>query len=93
MSLEEKMLWILKLAFQINPPKIKDIGERKTAVFVNYSPHCNLFSVYIFKGGWKSEGVPDEKYEVYTDEVDKASKTLDKVIKRLETIERSEKNV
>lgn len=42
MSVKEKILRIMALALEINQPDIPNIGEKKTAVFVDWSPHCNL---------------------------------------------------
>ena len=47
MTIKEKILKIVSLALEINPPEIKDIGQKTTAVFVDYSPHCSWFQVRI----------------------------------------------
>lgn len=82
-----KMLEVLRLALEINPPEIKDIGKKKTAVFVEWLPHISALDVRIFKSGWTKDNECDEMYTVYT-EREEASKELGNIIKRLHDIKR-----
>ena len=77
-----KILDIMRLALEINPPTINNIGEKKTAVFVWWSPQCSQLNVMIYDGGWKKDVTADEDYNVYTD-YDDAEEKLDNIIKRL----------
>lgn len=77
-----KMLEVLRLALEINPPEIKAIGKKKTAVFVEWSPHVSSLDVRIFKNGWTENNEYDEMYTVYAD-WEEASEELDKIISRL----------
>jgi hypothetical protein len=81
-TISSKILDIMRLALEINPPTIKDIGEKKTAVFVWWSPQCPQLNVMIHDGGWKKDVNADEDYSVYTD-CDDAEEKLDNIIKRL----------
>jgi len=80
-----KILDIMRLALDINPPTIEDIGEKKTAVFVWWSPQCPQLNVMIHEGGWKTDVKANEDYTVYTYQ-DNADKELDSIIKRLHDI-------
>lgn len=91
MNVKEKMLKIFELALDINDPVIDDIGKIKTAIFVEWSPHCNRLSVHIHEGGWKP-GLDWEELDCYTDEEDSAE-NLDAIIERLEQIKEGERNV
>ena len=77
-----KMLEVLRLALEINPPTVENIGEKKTAVFVWWSPQCPGLNVMIHEGGWKEDVTASEDYTVYTDS-DGAEEKLDNIIKRL----------
>lgn len=85
MTIKEKILKIMSLALEINPPEIDHIGENKTALFVRWFPHCNGFEIDIHYGGWRRYVLPDEKIDIYTDRED-SSENLDKIIERLENI-------
>lgn len=87
-TVEEKILKIMSLALEINPPEIKHIGQNTTAVFVNWSPHCNSLSGEIYLNGWKTGAEPDERFSVYTYHED-ANKQLDEIITKLESIKES----
>lgn len=80
-----KILDIMWLALEINPPTIHNIGEKKTAVFVWWSPHCPQLTVTIHDGAWKENVTADENYTIYTD-YDDAEEKLDNIIKRLHDI-------
>lgn len=84
MSTKEKILRILELALEINPPEIDKIGTVKTAIFVNWSPHCNYLTVRIYEMGWY-RGADSVEREVWTDSED-ADKKLDSIITELEEI-------
>lgn len=84
-TISSKILDIMRLALEINPPTINNIGEKKTAVFVWWSPHCPKLSVMIHDGGWKEDVTAEENYNVYTD-YDDAEEKLDNIIKRLHEI-------
>lgn len=77
-----KILEIMRLALEINPPTVDCIGEKKTAVFVWWSPQCTNLNVMIHEGGWKKDFEANEDYTVYTDQ-DDAEEKLDNIIKRL----------
>lgn len=85
MTIKEKILKIMSLALEINPPEIKNIGKKRTAVFVNWMPHCNTIDLTIFKNGWKRKNNNKEYKCVYTDLGD-ADEQLDVFIERLEEI-------
>ena len=84
-TISSKILDIMRLALEINPPTINNIGEKKTAVFIWWSPHCPQLDVTIHDGGWKEDVTADEKYTVYTD-YDDAEEKLENIIKRLHDI-------
>lgn len=87
MSVKEKILRILELALDINPPEIEDIGVKKTAVFVRWSPHCTLLEIDIHYGGWAKGKSKDEQIEVYTaPEISGHGNSIDYAIRRLEDI-------
>ena len=94
MTVKEKMLRIMELALEINDPEVQDIGEQKTAVFINWSPHCSSFQVDIHTGGWKPHSSPDIKFESYTcEENESLGDSLDDAIKALEEIKERESDV
>lgn len=84
-----KMLEVLRLALEINPPEVKGIGKKKTAVFVEWMPHVSSLDVRIFKNGWTDNNEYDEMYTVYAD-WEEASEELDKIIARLYEIKEEE---
>jgi hypothetical protein len=84
-TISSKILEIMRLALEINPATIDCIGEKKTAVFVWWSPQCPQLEVTIHDGGWKEDVTADEKYTVYTYD-DDAEEKLDNIIKRLNEI-------
>lgn len=67
--MKDKIMKVLELALEINPPEKPNIGEKRTAVFVNWAPHVNQLSVRIYKGGWTENGKVDI-YDAYTDDDD-----------------------
>lgn len=81
-TISSKILDIMRLALEINPPTLEDIGEKKTAVFVWWSPQCPKLNVMIHEGGWKKDVEANEDYTVYTDQ-DDAEEKLDNIIKML----------
>lgn len=85
MTIKEKILKIMSLALEINPPEVEDIGCKRTAVFVNWSPHCNRLDVDIQYGCWKRNVPPDKCVYLYTNRED-AHKKLDELIANLEII-------
>lgn len=80
-----KILEIMRLALDINPPTIEDIGGKKTAVFVWWSPQCPQINVMIHEDGWQRDAEANEDYTIYTYQ-DDADKKLDNIIKRLQDI-------
>ena len=94
MSIKEKMLRILALALEINNPEVDAIGKKKTAVFVEWYPHCNCYEIMIHSGGWVEDVIGEEDIRAYTDR-DNADETLDAIISHLESIlaEEGEQNV
>ena len=85
MTITEKILKIMSLALEINPPEIKNIGEKTTAVFVNWSSHCNLIDIEIHLNGWKFNKNCDDDFRVYCYQKE-ADGDLDAIIARLESI-------
>ena len=94
MSVKEKILKIMALCLEINPPEINEIGQKKTAVFFRWSPHCNVLSFAIHSGGWVSMTDPDIQYDLYLKTKNRKSinKELNKIIKKLEAILEGEQN-
>lgn len=89
MTIKEKIMKIMSLALEINPPEIKDIGKKKTAVFVNWLPHCNYLEIRVYLNGWDCHKDYDEYFDVFLHRKD-ADDKLDEIIKRLEEINESE---
>lgn len=86
MTIKEKILKIMALALEIDPPEISEIGVKRTAVFVTWSPHCNLLSVSIYYKGWGCEAENcDEEYVVFCD-YENADQELDEILDRLKRI-------
>lgn len=87
MTIKEKVLKIMSLALEINPPEIEGIGKERVAVFVTWSPHCNNLSVEIYPHGWSEDAslLPKDRFIIYLLHED-ASEFLDKIISRLESI-------
>lgn len=87
MTIKEKVLKIMSLALEINPPEIKGIGKKRTAVFVNYAPNCNSLTVEIYPHGW-SKYIPlrpQNRSTVYLFRKN-ASGILDRIISGLEDL-------
>lgn len=85
MTIKEKIIKIISLALEINPPEIERIGKKRTAVFVEWSPHCNVLSGSIHYGGYRWGSSPDERIYVYCDK-ETSFKELDEIILKLESI-------
>ncbi len=85
MTIKEKIMKIVSLALEINSPEIPDIGQNMTAVFFDWSSHCNVFDVKVFFNGWKVGDHPDKLFKVYSD-CEQSSDQLDEVISYLEYI-------
>ena len=91
-EIKGKILEVMSLSLDINPPEIRSIGMKKTAVFVEYSPHCSLIRVNIFYGGWSPMADYDKSFEVNGyNEI--ASTQLDEVIEYLTAIKEAESDV
>lgn len=90
MNVKEKILKIMALCLEINPPEIDCIGKKKTAVFFEWSPHCNHLGIYGYLSGWKKQAEKDFVFQVYTD---REPERLDEIIKFLEGILEGEKYV
>lgn len=84
-TVKGKILKVISLSLEINPPETENIGNLTTAVFVNWSPHCNVLDVSIYFDGWKSDTNPDKRFSVYTNS-EEASERLDRIITFLESI-------
>lgn len=96
MTIKEKVLRIMELALAINPPELVKIGKKKTAVFVDWSPHCNVINIRIHKGGWNKGVSSDRDITCYTcPEYEHFDTPMDKAIEVLESIldEEREQNV
>lgn len=87
MTIKEKIMKIVSLALDINSPEIPEIGKKMTAVFFDWSPHCNSFSVSIFSNGWKNADFPDKYFHLYLCK-EQSSEQLDEVILCLEALKR-----
>lgn len=87
MTIKEKILKIMSLALEINPPEVEDIGQKRTAVFVRWSPHVNVLGIEIYYGGWGDNAIPDENVDLYTSWED-AHEKLDEIIEMLEAIKK-----
>lgn len=85
MDVKEKILKIMALCLEINPPEIKDIGQKKTAVFFHWSPNCNVLQVYIHPDGWNPREYWSWERELYLNVWHEPEK-LDGIIKVLEEI-------
>lgn len=85
MTIKEKILKIMSLALEINPPEIEDIGIKRTAVFINWYPSCNILDIKVYYRGWRNCAKSDESITLYTD-WENASERLDAAIEMLETI-------
>ena len=89
MTIKEKIMRIMDLALSINDPEVPDVGKTKTAVFVDWSSHCNLLSVRIYYGGWCRDSSDSCDYDELID-VYYSSEKLDSTIRLLEYILNSE---
>ncbi len=85
MTIKEKILKIMSLALEINPPEIEDIGKKTTAVFVEWAPHCNRLDVTIYEDHWDISKEESERIYLYAS-WDDANEKLDAIIARLEEI-------
>lgn len=88
MNVKEKIIKIMSLCLEINPPDIEHIGKKKTAVFFNWYPHCNVLEIYGFFHRWKKKADKDFDFSIYTD---REPKKLDEIIRFLEGILEGEK--
>ena len=88
--IKEKILEIMRLALEINPPKIENIGIKTDAVFVEYSPHCTLLEIRIYIGGWKRDADPTYEYLIYFNADAFPEKELDEIINLLNSIKNKE---
>lgn len=83
MTTAEKILKILTLCLEINNPDIPNVGKKKTAVFFEWSPHCNVVALRIHRGGWKRGMSPNITMRAYADieaeKLDEMVKTLTQV--------------
>ena len=89
--IKEKILEIMRLALEINPPEVENIGVKKDAVFVEYSPHCTLLEIRIYIGGWKPNADPSYEYYIYFNADAFPEKELDEIINLLNSIKNKEK--
>ena len=89
--IKEKILEIMRLALEINPPEVENIGEKKEAVFVEYSPHCTFLEIRIYIGGWKRDADPSYEYYIYFNADAFPEKELDEIINLLNSIKNKEK--
>lgn len=83
MTTTEKILKILALCLEINNPDIPDVGKKKTAVFFEWNPHCNVVALRIHRGGWEKGMSPDITMRTYTDT---EPERLDEMVKTLEQV-------
>ena len=92
MNVKEKILKIMELALEINPPDIEAVGRSRTAVFMEWHPHVNLLDIRIYRGGYgKSDEA--ERYENYTCGIPSSENTLEEIIEVLEKIKEEEADV
>lgn len=87
MTTTDRILKIMALCLEINPPEIENVGKKKTAVFFEWSPHCNVVTLSIHCGGWE-RGVPPHIVERCF--VDSNPEKLDEMAELLERIGVSE---
>lgn len=90
MNVKEKIFKIMGLCLEINPPEVAEIGKKKTAVFFNWYPHCNILEIHGYFHRWKKKADKDFDFSVYTD---REPKKLDEIIRFLEGILEGEKYV
>ena len=83
MTTSEKILKILALCLEINNPDIPNVGKKKTAVFFEWNPHCNVVALRIHYEGWKRGMSPDITMRTY---VDIEPERLDEMVKTLEQV-------
>lgn len=86
-----QIMQIMSLALDINPPEIDSVGKKRTAVFVDWSPHCNSLNISIFENGWVAGIFPSSRISVCCDS-DDAPEKLDEIIQILEKIKLEELN-
>lgn len=89
MNVKGKILKIMSLCLEINPPEVAEIGRKKTAVFFHWSPHCNSLEIYGYFHRWKKRADKDFDFAVYTD---REPEKLDEIIRFLEGILEGEEN-
>ena len=85
MTIKDKIMRVMELALTINPPEIDDIGQKRTAVFVDWMPHTNTLKVEIYDGGWNKTRSLRELYTIYVSWKDREEE-LNQLIDRLEAI-------
>lgn len=85
MAIKEKILKIMSLALEIDPPEGKNGGETRTSVSVRWSPYSNLVEVNICFEGLKDSVSTNERYTVAINPR-VGSKGLNRIISRLEII-------
>lgn len=85
MTIKEKILKIMSLALTINDPIEPKCGKEKTAVFLEWSPHCNCFTIRIFEKGWCIDKKPSYSRTIATD-LDRAKFELSNIITILNNI-------
>lgn len=82
--IKEKIMKIMELALEINPPEIDKIGRIRPGVSVLWFPHYNYLEIDIYENGWTPR-CPCKLYGTWTyDEY--ASERLDAIIDVLEDI-------
>lgn len=84
MTIKEKIMKIMSLALEINPPEIKYVREKGPVVFVEWQPHCNLVTVDICSDGWRLGDMPDKHFVSYI--AAGCGDSLDSIIAELEKI-------
>lgn len=83
--IKDKVMRIMELALEICPPEITDVGMKRSAVFVEYAPHCNGLCVRIYERGWTSNNEPTFSVQVFLDNEDAEGK-LESIINKVNEI-------
>lgn len=85
MNTKEKIMQIMSLALDINPPEIKDVGQKTTAVFVFWCPHVNKLQIDVHENGWEYDVGASFSFDIDMDD-EHAPADLDEAIRALEEI-------
>lgn len=88
-NLLKKVSKIIELAIILNPsPTNKDDTGNKPTVFVQFSGHISILSVFIYGNGWDANDEYNsyQMYRIRLDDKSKAEVKLDEIINKLEQL-------